>query len=133
MKDLVLPLDLKVETRGVDRLGNGTALDVNVIVEGVLVVKVGEGGKTNNVCKGVEAAEVDSTTPTDALRKTLLRRSGGSTGQRDSARRRVDGIVTCEMGVTASSTTSGFGEDGTGGRILRLMGRFFCLGKRVGS
>jgi len=76
MKDLVLPLDLKVETRGVDRLGNGTAPDVNVIVEGVraCVVKVGEGGKTNNVCEGVEAAEVDSTMPTDALRKTLLRR-----------------------------------------------------------
>ena len=76
MKDLVLPLDLKVETRGVDRLRNGTAPDVNVIVEGVRVhvVRVGEGGKTNNVCEGVEAAEVDSTTPTDALRKTLLRR-----------------------------------------------------------
>jgi hypothetical protein len=73
MKDLVLPLDLKVETRGVDRLGNGTASDVNVIVEGVRVraVKVGEGGKTNNVCEGVKAAEVDST---DALRETLLRR-----------------------------------------------------------
>lgn len=76
MKDLVLPLDLKVETRGVDRLGNGTASDVNVIVEGVRVrvVKVGEGGKTNKVCEGVEATEVDSTTPTDALRKTSLRR-----------------------------------------------------------
>jgi len=76
MKDLVLPLDLKVETRGVDRVGNGTASDVNVIVEGVRVrvVKVGEGGKTNNVCEGVEAAEVDSTMATDALRKTLLRR-----------------------------------------------------------
>lgn len=74
MKDLVLPLDLKVETRGVDRLGNGIASDVNVIVEGVHVVKVGEGGKTNNVCEGVEAAEVDSTTPTDSLRKKLLRR-----------------------------------------------------------
>jgi len=86
MKDLVLPLDLKVETRGVGRLGNGTAPDVNVIVEGVRVrvVKVGEGGKTNNVCKGVEAAEVDST-PTDALRKTLSRRGGG-TGQRNPAR-----------------------------------------------
>lgn len=74
MKDLVLPLDWKVETRGVDRLGNGTApgkSDVNVIVEGVRVVKDGEGGKTNNVCEGVE---VDSTTAIDALRKTLLRK-----------------------------------------------------------
>lgn len=74
MKDLVLPLDLKVETRGVDTLGKGAASDVNVIVEGVRVVEVGEEGKTNNVCEGVEAAEVDSTIPTDALRKTLLRR-----------------------------------------------------------
>jgi hypothetical protein len=74
MKDLVLPLDLNVETRGVERLGEGTASDVNVIVESVRVVKVGEEGKTNNVCDGVEAAEVDSTTATDALRKTLLRR-----------------------------------------------------------
>jgi len=76
MKDLVLPLDLKVDTRGVDRLGNGTASDVNVIVEGlrVRVAKVGEGGKTNKVCEGVEAPEFDSTMPTDALRKTLLRR-----------------------------------------------------------
>jgi hypothetical protein len=74
MKDLVLPLDLKVETRGVDMLGNGTVPEVNVIVEGVRVrvVRVGEGGKTNNVCEGVE--EIDSTMPTDALRKTLLRR-----------------------------------------------------------
>jgi len=74
MKDLVLPLDLNVETRGVERLGEGTASDVNVIVESVRVVKVGEEGKTNNVCDGVEAAEVDSTAATDALRKTLLRR-----------------------------------------------------------
>jgi len=74
MKDLVLPLDLKVETRGVDTLGKGAAPDVNVIVEGVRVVKVGEEGKTNNVCEGVEATEVDSTIPADALRKTLLRR-----------------------------------------------------------
>jgi len=45
MKDLVLPLDLEVETRGVDMLGNGTAPEVNVIVEGVrvCVVKVGFG------------------------------------------------------------------------------------------
>lgn len=77
MKDRVLPLDRKVETRGVETLGNVTApgkLDVKVIVEGVRVFKVGEGGKTNSVCEGVEAAEVDSTTPTDALRNTLLRR-----------------------------------------------------------
>ena len=89
MKDRVLPLDLKVETRGVGILGNGTApekLDVNVIVEGVRVVKLGEGGKTNKVCEGVEAAGVDSTMPVDPLRKTLLRRRSGGARQRDSAR-----------------------------------------------
>ena len=137
MKDLVLPLDLKVETRGVDRLGKGTASDVNVIVEGVRVrvVKVGEGGKTNNVCEGVETAGIDSTMPTDALRKTLLRRWSGGTGQRNPARWRADGVVPCEVGraVTSSSATGGFREEGTGGRILRLKGRFLCLGTRVGG
>jgi len=55
MKDRVRPFEWKVDTRGVDRLGNGTGparLDVNVMVEGVRVVKVGEGGKTNKVCDG---------------------------------------------------------------------------------
>lgn len=39
----------------------------------------------------------------------------------------------CDVGraVTSSSTTDGFGEDGTGGRILRLMGRFLFIGRRV--
>lgn len=77
MNDRVLPFDWKVETRGVDRLGKGTApgkFDVSVIVEGVRVVKLGEGGKTNKVCEGVEAAQLDSTILVDALRKTLLRR-----------------------------------------------------------
>ena len=58
-----------------DRLGKGTApgkFDVNVIVEGVRVVRVGEGGKTNSVWEGVE--ELDSMTLVEALRKTLLRR-----------------------------------------------------------
>ena len=42
---------------------------------------------------------------------------------------------TCGVGhaVTSSSAVSAIGEHGTGGRILRLTGRFFCLGRRVGS
>jgi len=53
MKDLLFPLLLKVDTRGVCSIGNGMGLegfDNNVIVEGPRVlVNVGEGGKTNNV------------------------------------------------------------------------------------
>jgi len=35
------------------------------------------------------------------------------------------------LAVTSSSTTDRFGEDGTGGRILRLIGRFLRIGRRV--
>lgn len=52
MKDRVRPCERKVETRGVVRLGNGTGvltLEVRVMVEGVRVVSVGEGGKTKRV------------------------------------------------------------------------------------
>jgi hypothetical protein len=61
MNDRVLPCVLNVETRGVDKLGNGTGaarLEVSVIVDGVLLavarVDVGDGGKTKSVCDGVE-------------------------------------------------------------------------------
>lgn len=53
MKVRVRPCERKVETRGVERLGNGTGpltLDVSVIVEGVRDLNaVGEGGKTKRV------------------------------------------------------------------------------------
>ena len=52
MNDRVRPLEWKVDTRGVDKLGKGTGpatFDISVIVEGVRVVSVGDGGKTNNV------------------------------------------------------------------------------------
>jgi len=59
MNDLVRPpWDLKVDTLGVDKLGKGTTpvkLDVSVIVDGVRVVNVGEGGNTNSVCEGVDS------------------------------------------------------------------------------
>lgn len=51
MNDRVRPCERKVDTRGVVRLGKGTGPvdDVRVIVEGVRVVKVGEGGKRKSV------------------------------------------------------------------------------------
>lgn len=56
INDLVLPCDVvKVDIRGVDIRGNGTGvltLDVSVIVDGVWVIKDGDGGKTKRVCEG---------------------------------------------------------------------------------
>jgi hypothetical protein len=57
MNDRVRPFDWKVDTRGVARLGKGTgpaaAEDINVMVLGVRVVSVGDGGNTKSVCEGV--------------------------------------------------------------------------------
>jgi len=133
-----------VDTRGVDKLGKGTgpaAFDINVIVEGVRVVSEGEGGKTNSVCEGVETMEATSEALWDAFRRTLLRRcNGGGTTLCDSFRCRTGGnvklvvtargrIVVC--GGSSVSRTRVTGEEGTVGRILRLMGRgfFFGLGR----
>lgn len=62
MKDLVRPCALKLDTRGVDRLGNGTGALLSVIVEGVRLavarVDVGDGGKTKSVWEGVESPDV---------------------------------------------------------------------------
>lgn len=77
MNDRVRPLDLNVETRGVDKLGNGTgpiALDIRVMVDGVRAFIVGEGGKTKRVCDGVGAMESASDAAADAFRRMLLRR-----------------------------------------------------------
>lgn len=52
INDRVRPWERKVETRGVERLGNGTGpliLEVSVIVDGVRVVRVGDGGNTKSV------------------------------------------------------------------------------------
>jgi hypothetical protein len=52
MNDRVRPCDRNVETRGVDRLGNGTEpfmLEVRVMADGVRVVNVGDGGNTKSV------------------------------------------------------------------------------------
>src|SRR5215472_6470208 len=59
INDLVLPwLPRKVETRGVRTEGKGTAtfrLDVRVMVDGVWVARLGDGGNTKSVWKGVAA------------------------------------------------------------------------------
>jgi len=62
MKDLVRPCALKLDTRGVDKLGNGSGPLLSVIVEGVRLAvarpDVGDGGKTKRVCEGVESPEI---------------------------------------------------------------------------
>lgn len=73
------------------------AADVRVIVEGVRVVNVGLGGKTNKVWEGVETCEGGTERFPDlwavwslALCTTLVRRcKGGGAGLRDSVRMRV--------------------------------------------
>lgn len=60
INERVRPSARKLDIRGVVSDGNGTGpemLEVRVIVDGVRVVSVGEGGKTNNVCEGVETWE----------------------------------------------------------------------------
>jgi hypothetical protein len=52
INDFVLPCERKVETRGVTEVGNRTGafkFDVSIIVEGVRVESVGDGGKTKRV------------------------------------------------------------------------------------
>jgi hypothetical protein len=59
MNDLVLPWERKVDIRGVDAVGNGTALvifEVRVMVDGVRVAGAGSGGNTNKVWEGVSSA-----------------------------------------------------------------------------
>jgi len=54
INDVRLPCDLLVDTRVFEELGNGTLpLGVRIMVEGVWVERLGEGGKTNNVWEGV--------------------------------------------------------------------------------
>lgn len=76
------------------------AADVRVIVDGVRVVNVGLGGKTNKVWEGVETWEGGTERFPDlwalydvwslALCTTLVRRcKGGGAGLRDSVRMRV--------------------------------------------
>lgn len=143
MNERVRPFDWNVDTRGVDKLGNATGpawCDINVIADGVRVVRVGDGGNTNSVWDGVCATAPRSADPADALRSTLLRRCrGGGTSLRDSTRLRTGGSTSgvavesrtadregAADGLSAS-ITSVMGDDGTGGRMLRFVGRSLDL------
>ena len=140
IKDFVRPPFCRnVDTLGVDRAGKGTGPAVSVvsvIVEGVRVFMVGDGGKRKRVCEGVGSADEVSTTD-DARRRTLFRSaSGGGMGLPDSVLRRaanVEGFGSARgagMGAGAgvgSSCSMTMGEGGTVGRTLSDIGRFFLL------
>lgn len=136
MKDRVRPWERKVETRGVERLGKGTKPcmpEVKVIVDGVRVVSVGEGGKTNNVCEGVDATDCDDVL--DLLRALFRRCRGGGAGFRDSVRgRRTGNGRACLrdkggwLEESSDSTTMAAGEEGTGGRMPIGGGRRLAFG-----
>jgi len=87
INDRVRPCARKVDTRGVDKLGKGTGpltLDVKVIVDGVRVVNVGEGGNTKSVCDGVDATDCEAAFV--FLRRLFRMARGGGAGFRDSVR-----------------------------------------------
>jgi len=89
INDLVRPCERKVDTRGVEMLGNGTepfVLEVRVMVEGVRVVSVGEGGNTKSVCEGV--AKPEGVLGIFGFNKGFLRCKGGGMGLLDSVRGR---------------------------------------------
>jgi hypothetical protein len=129
MNDLVLPWVRKVDIRGVDVVGNGTALitfEVRVIVDGVRVVGAESGGNTNKVWEGVSRAGgvcfglvVGKETFCDRRRCR-----GGDDGFRDSVRIR-GGIGCVEEGATAD-----MGDEGTGGRRPSGGGRRLAFGPR---
>lgn len=68
-------------------------LEVRVMVDGVRVVSVGEGGNTNSVWEGVETVDCEKGgCAVLAFFNRLPRRwRGGGAGFRDSARRRKGG------------------------------------------
>lgn len=138
MKERVRPCERKVDTRGVDSEGKGTGtvrFDMRVMVDGVRVVSVGEGGKTKSVwdCEGVAAtartAECVCLWPFGGGWRVLRRWSGGGAGFRDSVRRRGGSAGAGATGATATAT----GEEGTGGRIPSGGGRRFPLTFNDGS
>jgi hypothetical protein len=115
MNDLVLPCDRKVDIRGVDAVGNGTALvifEVRVMVDGVRAVGAESGGNTKNVWEGVSKAGGIFLVMVVGREFfwDLRRWRGGDDGLRDSVRGR-GGISCAEAGATAD-----MGDDGTGGR-----------------
>ena len=72
MNDFVLPCERKVATRGVADDGNGTGtfkFEVRVIVDGVRVVNVGDGGNKKRVWDGVADIGCDWLGVLDGLRR----------------------------------------------------------------
>ena len=117
IKDRRRPSALNDETRGVAKGGKGSeAFDVSVMVEGVRVERVGEGGKTKSVWDGVDTAEVSF--GLDGFCTLIRRSAGGSAGLRASARRRRGFAGVGDGG----ELTAMMGDDGTGGRMDRLCG-----------
>lgn len=117
IKDRRRPSALNDETRGVAEGGKGNeAFDVSVMVEGVRVERVGEGGKTKSVWDGVDTAEVSF--GLDGFCTLIRRSAGGSVGLRASARRRR----AFAGGGDGGELTAMMGDDGTGGRMASVGG-----------
>lgn len=147
IKDRVRPWERNVETLGVERLGKGMRppiLDVRVMVDGVRVVSVGDGGKTNSVWDGVETDDRESGMAFGLFKRLLRKWSGGGMSFLDSVRVRTGGRESVGVRIgrelvglvrTASlllggveSTTMAIGEEGTGGRMPIGAGRRFPFG-----
>jgi len=141
MNERVRPCNRKVDTLGVAAVkkGIGDFILDNVMVDGVLVVVVGEGGNTNNVCEGVEMAG-GGTAGCCCVRFTffskLLRKvSGGGASFRGAARARGVAELAVNFAFVpdfdgtrgASSEISVTGDDGTGERTLMGGGRRFIF------
>jgi len=136
MNERVRPCNRKVDTLGVAaaKKGIGEHILDNVMVDGVLVVVVGEGGNTNKVCEGVEMAG-GGTAGCWCVGFTffskLLKLSGGGGSFRGAARARgvaelaVNFICVPDFDGTrgVSSKISATGDDGTGERTLMGGGR----------
>jgi hypothetical protein len=129
MNDLVLPCDRKVDIRGVDAVGNGTALvifEVRVMVDGVRVAGAKSGGNTKNVWEGVSRAGGICLVLVAGKESFwgLRRWRGGEDGLRDSVRGR-GGMGSVEVGATVD-----MGDDGTGGRSPSGGGRRLTFAAR---
>lgn len=137
MNDRRRPSVLKVETRGVDTDGNGkNDFEVTVIVEGVRVVSVGEGGNTNKVSVGVGRI-VDMGLGLGCAFGGERMYAGGISGLRDSRRLRGGIGWIGDTATTGGSLTGVTGDGGTGGRRPSGGGRrrvlAFATGRGVTS
>jgi len=109
------PSVLKDDTRGVAKEGNGyDESDVSVIVEGVRVIRVGDGGNTKSVCEGVETIDKGLGLVNFSPFCDVRRLPGGTSGLRVSTR---------ERGGAGDVFTGTIGEEGTGGSMPMGGGR----------